>query len=365
MLYESLLDGKISRRDFVKKIGKVSAGAAGVAAFGLSSLSTEPVRAKGKVVVRIGSVWHVDEFTPDVEEEFMSLLRKYSKDEFEPKFFAAGSLGSALERSQKLQAGTLEISNTSNSNLATYVPMFNSLIFPYVTRGYEGTLETINNGLKIAQSQTFKDICVNAANKKGFVMGFWTPMGVRQVALSKKKDRVVKNPEDIKGVKMRVTGSFVERKIFEFLGANPSPIAWPETFTSLQKGVCDAIHNSSVSIYGFNFHQLVGTITKTNFYPTLNLYVASKRWYQRLPKHLQEAYTRACNEAQEIQLAQVKKSEEFCSAEIKKVGIEYYTPTEDEYKKWYDAVNYKKPMWEPVIKKVVGDVDTFNTIVGA
>ena len=92
MLYESLANEKISRRDFVKKIGKVSAGAAGVAAFGLSSLSTEPVRAKGKVVVRIGSVWHVDEFTPDVEEEFMSLLRKYSKDEFEPKFFAAGSL---------------------------------------------------------------------------------------------------------------------------------------------------------------------------------------------------------------------------------------------------------------------------------
>ncbi|MDM8540392.1 TRAP transporter substrate-binding protein [Desulfococcaceae bacterium HSG9] len=364
MKLEKLTDGEITRRDFVKKIGKISVGTAGLTAFGLSSLNTKPVRAKGKVVVRIGSVWHEDEFTPDVEQEFMSLLRKHSKDEFDPKFFAAGSLGSALERSQKLQAGTLEISNTSNSNLATYVPMFNSLIFPYVTRGYEGTLQTIKNGIAITQSDAFKNICVKAANKKGFVMGFWTPMGVRQVALSKKKNLTVKLPEDIKGVKIRVTGSFVERKIFEFLGANPSPIAWPETFTSLQKGVCDAIHNSSVSVYGFNFHQLVGTITKTNFYPTLNLYVASKKWYNRLPKHLQEAYTKACNEAQEIQLAQVKKSEEFCAGEIEKVGISYYTPTEDEYKKWFDAINYKKPMWEPVIKKVVGDLDTFKKIVG-
>jgi TRAP-type C4-dicarboxylate transport system substrate-binding protein len=362
---KDLLKGKITRRDFVKKVGKVTAGAAGVATFGFGALNPTPVRANKRVVVRIGSVWHEDEFTPDVEKEFMSLLLKYSKDEFEPKFFAAGSLGSALERSQKLQSGTLEISNTSNSNLASYVPMFNSLIFPYVTRGYEGTLETINNGLTIAQSQNFKDICVNAAYKKGFVMGFWTPMGVRQVALSQKKDKVVKIPEDIKGVKVRVTGSFVERKIFELLDANPSPIAWPETFTSLQKGVCDAIHNSSVSIYGFNFHQLVGTITKTNFYPTLNLYVASRRWFEKLPKHLQEAYTRACNEAQEIQLAQVKKSEQFCAQEIEKAGIKYYTPSEDEYKKWYDAINYKKPIWEPVIKKVVGDVETFNKIVGA
>lgn len=361
MSIKELGQKKVSRRSFVKTIG---AGALGAAAFGLGALSPAPVRAKGKVVVRIGSVWHEDDFTPDVEKEFMSLLRKYSKDEFDPKFFPAGSLGSALERSQKLQSGTLEISNTSNSNLATYVPPFNSLIMPYVTKGYEGTIKCIENGMAIARSQAFQDICVKAAYDKGFIMGFWTPMGVRQVALNRKVQKVVKSPEDIKGVKMRVTGSYVERKMFSFLGANPSPIAWPETFTSLQKGVCDAIHNSSVSIFGFNFYQIIGTITRTNFYPTLNLYVASRMWFEKLPKNLQEAYTRACNEAQEIQLAQVAKSEKYCSQQIEKAGGSYYVPSEAEYKKWYDAINYKKPMWEPVIKKVVGDVDTFKKIVG-
>lgn len=349
----------INRRQFLKGATLAAAGTA----FGLNALSPSPVRAKGRVIVRIGSVWHVDEFTPDVEKEFMALLRKYSKDEFDPKFFPAGSLGSALERSQKLQAGTLEVSNTSNSNLAAYVPAFNSLILPYVTKGYEGTIATIQNGMKIANSQSFKDICVKSANDKGFIMGFWTPMGVRQVAVRKQKKKIIKQPEDIKGVKMRVTGSYVERKIFEFLEANPSPIAWPETFTSLQKGVCDGIHNSSVSIYGFNFHQLVGMITKTNFYPTLNLYVASRRWFDDLPSHLQKAYTRACNEAQEIQLAEVEKSEDYCATKMKETGVEYYVPTEEEYKKWFDAVNYKKPMWEPVIKKVVGDLDTFNKVI--
>lgn len=362
MKLEEFNEKKISRRSFVKGIGT---GALGAAAFGLGALSPKPVRAKGKVVVRIGSVWHEDEFTPDVEKEFMSLLIKYSDGEFDPKFFPAGSLGSALERSQKLQSGTLEVSNTSNSNLASYVPPFNSLIMPYVTKGYEGTIQCIKNGMAIARSQAFQDICVKEAYKKGFVMGFWTPMGVRQVALNRKVEKVVKTPEDIKGVKVRVTGSFVERKMFGFLGASPSPIAWPETFTSLQKGVCDAIHNSSVSIFGFNFHQIVGTITRTNFYPTLNLYVASRMWFERLPKHLQEAFNRASNEAQEIQMAQVAKSEKYCSEQIVKAGGSYYIPTEEEYKKWYDAVNYKLPMWEPVIKKVVGDVDTFKKIVGA
>lgn len=348
----------INRRQFVKGM------AVGAAAFGLNMLATTPIKAKGRYVVRIGSVWHVDPITPDVEEEFMDLLRKYSKDEFDPKFFPAGSLGSALERSQKLQAGTLEVSNTSLSNFAAYVPMYNALNFPYVCKGYEGTMATVKNGIAITQSKAFQDIGLKAAQDKGFVLGFWTPIGVRQVAISKKKNLLAKVPEDIKGIKMRVTGSFVERKIFEFLGANPVPIAAPEIFTSLQAGVADAIHNASVSIYTLNFYEFTATITKTNFYPTLNLYVASRKWFEKLPMHLQDAFMKACKDASDIQLTQLEKAEKAAVEKIIQAGIKFYTPTEEEYKKWFDAINYKKPMWEPVIKKVVGDVATFKKMLG-
>ena len=348
----------LSRRRFVQ------GAAAGTAAFSLGMLNAIPVRAKKRTVVRIGSVWKVDKITPDAEEEFMALLRKYSNDEFDPKFFPAGSLGSALERNQKLQAGTLEVSNTSLSNFAAYVPLYNALNFPYVTKGYEGTMQTIRNGIAITQSKAFSDAAAKAAHDKGFQVAFWTPMGVRQVAIRKQMNLTIKVPDDIKGIKMRVTGSYVERKIFEFLGANPAPISWPETFTSVQKGVADGVHNCSVSIFGFNLYEIVGTVTKTNFYPTLNLYVASRKWFESLPGHLQEAFLKACRDASELQLQQLETSEKTAAANIIKAGIEIYEPTADEYKLWFDAVNYKKAMWEPVIKKVIGDVETFNRILG-
>ncbi len=349
---------RVGRRPFLKST------AAGAAALSLAMLNTRPVRAAKRYVVRIGSVWRVDNLTPDVEVEFMDLLRKYSNDEFDPKFFAAGALGSALERSQKLQTGTLEVSNTSLSNFAAYVPLYNILNFPYVTKGYEGTMATIRNGIKITESQAFIDAAGNAAKEKGFVFGFWTPIGVRQVALRKQLDKTVRVPDDMKGVKMRVTGSFVERKVFEFLGANPVPISWPETMTSIQKGVADGIHNSSVALLGFNFADVVGTVTKTNFYPTLNLYVASRKWFDGLPSNLQNAFLKACRDASEIQSQQLEKSENMAVQGLEKAGVKFYEPTEEQYKQWYDAVNYKKPSWEPIIKKLVGDVDTFNRILG-
>lgn len=346
---------RVGRRDFMR-------GAA-ASAFALPLLNTRPVRSQGRYVVRIGSVWKQDDLTPDVEMEFMDFLREYSNGEFDPKFFPAGSLGSALERSQKLQAGTLEVSNTSLSNFASYVPLYNALNFPYVCRGQEGTMAAIQNGIEITRRQRFRDVALQAARDKGFIFSFWTPMGVRQVALRKQMDRTVAAPKDIEGVKMRVTGSLVERKTFEFLGANPVPIAWPETFTALQKGVADGIHNSSVSIYGFNFHEVVGTVSRTNFYPTLNLYVASRKWFEQLPEHLQEAFRKASDDAAEIQREQLAKSEKMASDGIEAAGAEFYTPTQKEYDMFIDQVGYQNPKWEPVIKEVVGDLETFKDIL--
>jgi len=338
--------------------------AAGAAALGIGALNTRPIRAQGRYVVRIGSVWQVDNITPDVEVEFMDLLRKYSNDEFDPKFFPAGALGNALERSQKLQAGTLEVSNTSLSNFAAYVPFYNALNFPYVTRGNEGTKATIQNGLNIINSKRFQDAAGDAAKDKGFVVSFWTPIGVRQLAIRKQKNLTIRAPADIKGVKMRVTGSLVERNLFKFLGANPAPISWPETYTSLQKGVVDGIHNSSVSLYGFKLYELCGSVTQTNFYPTLNLYVASRRWLDGLPKHLQDAFMRASNEAGELQRAQLWDSEDRANAALRDSGIEIYEPSTAEFDQWVDAVGYQNPMWEPLIKELVGSVDSFREIVG-
>ncbi|MCF8075292.1 MAG: TRAP transporter substrate-binding protein [Desulfotignum sp.] len=350
----------MGRRQFIKT-GTVAL--AGAATMGI--LNPFPVKAKGQYLIRINNNFPDDELVPDVDREFMELLRKYSKDEFNVKCFYAGALGNALESTQKLQVGSLEIANISNSNLTPFVPLFNVLAFPYATGGNISELHGQKRGMEIVSSQIFQDICVKSANEKGLDIGFWTPIGFRQLFTGKHLGSVIKRPEDIKGVKVRVTGSYVERKMFEFLGANPVPIAWPEVFTSLQTGICDVLHNSSVDLYSVNFQDIGSSLTYTNFYDTLNLYVSSHKWVNSLPSHLQKAYRRACNEAQEMQRSKERERDAFCISKMKEAGVQYYTPTKEEAKLWYDAVNYNLPMWEPVIKKVAGDLGLFKKILSA
>lgn len=349
----------IDRRKFLK--GTIAF--AGVA--GLGMLNPIPVKAKKQYLIRINNNFPDDELVPDVDREFASLLRKYSNDEFKVKLFYSGALGNALESTQKLQLGSLEVANISNSNLTPFVPLFNVLALPYATGGNISEEHGQKRGMEIVNSQIFKDICVKRAREKGLDIGFWTPIGFRQIFCGKSVKKIIKTPEDIKGIKMRVTGSYVERKMFEFLKANPVPISWPETFTSLQNGVCDTLHNSSIDLYSFNFHQIGRSVTYTSFYDTLNLYVTSYKWVSSLPKHLQKAYRRACNETAEIQRSKERERDNFCISKMKEAGVEYYTPTKEEAKLWYDAVNYNLPMWEPVIKKVAGDVELAKKILQA
>jgi len=346
---------KVSRR-------RVLAGSAAAAmAIGLA---TTPLRAQGKVIVRIGSVFRVGSIVPDAQQEFQRFLREYSKGEFEVKFYPSESLGDATARNAMLQAGTLEISNTSAENIAPYVPLFNALLFPYVTGGQNGDpKQCILNGIKISEKKEFAEAVTKASNDKGLVFGFWTPLGMREYCTTARVNRVTKSPDDFKGVKVRVAGSLVERRLFQMMGANPVPIPGPEIITSLESGVADAAHLDAVSIDTQGFYKPMHRITRTLFYPVLNLYVASKLWYDRLPPHLQKAFMQACHDASEVQRTQFIKADEEAFEFIKKQNIEVYVPTSAEFAKLYDAVNYKRKEWEPVIKQLVGDVETFNRLV--
>ena len=63
------------------------------------------------------------------------------------------------------------------------------------------------------------------------------------------KDRPVKTPEDLEGLKVRVMESATAMEMVRDLGGSPTPISWGELYTSLQQGVVDGAENNPPSFY--------------------------------------------------------------------------------------------------------------------
>ena len=65
--------------------------------------------------------------------------------------------------------------------------------------------------------------------------------------------RVVRNPGDLEGLKIRTVVADLPQELVRALGASPTPIPWPELFTSFQTGVVEGSKNGITDIMGMKF----------------------------------------------------------------------------------------------------------------
>ncbi len=65
--------------------------------------------------------------------------------------------------------------------------------------------------------------------------------------------RRVQSPEDMEGLKIRTVVADLPQELVRALGASPTPIPWPELFTSFQTGVVDGSKNGITDIMNMKF----------------------------------------------------------------------------------------------------------------
>ena len=74
--------------------------------------------------------------------------------------------------------------------------------------------------------------------------------GWRNFANTKRR---VAQPSDMEGLKIRTVVADLPQELVKALGASPTPIPWPELFTSFQTGVVEGSKNGITDIMGMKF----------------------------------------------------------------------------------------------------------------
>ena len=81
-----------------------------------------------------------------------------------------------------------------------------------------------------------QDLIVKNGNMRLLGLSLRTPRNLTS-------NKPIKTPEDIKGARLRVPEIPAWVEIWSAVGALPSPVAWPEVYTSLQTGVIQMQEN--------------------------------------------------------------------------------------------------------------------------
>ena len=157
------------------------------------------------------------------------MLKQKTNGALDLKVFADSQLGTFQAAIAGVRGGTIDMAVSGSGNFTGLVPLIGILDLPYLFAGTD-------HAYKVLDGSTGQELLakLEPLGMKG--LAFWDN-GWRQMTNSK---HPIKTPGDVKGLKMRTTGSPAHIEAFKELGANPVPMPIAELYTALEMKTVDA-----------------------------------------------------------------------------------------------------------------------------
>ncbi len=241
--------------------------------------ATAVTKIKLGVVTKPGSAQNI------AAEKFKELIEKRSNGGINVEIFHSASLGNETEILQQVQMNSIQMAVVTGGPFDTFDPMVRVISYPFLFKDYSQVDKVLDgplgaNVLKSLESSGFKGLC-------------FSENGFRNLTNNK---RPVKTPEDLKGLKIRVMASAIQKAIWQALGANPTPMPWP-IYTELEQGVIDGQENPLWVMEVYKFYEIQKYMTLTRHVYSYHIDVASLNWWNTLDGDTQEMIQKAMYEA--------------------------------------------------------------------
>ena len=209
-------------------------------------------------------------------------------------------------------------------------------------------------------TRKLRDMALKDSGNKIRLMTVGNTGGWRNFANTKRR---VQNPDDMGGLKIRTVVADLPQELVKALGASPTPIPWPELFTSFQTGVVEGSKNGITDIMGMKFPD-AGLK-----YVTLDghAYMGALWWmnndkFMSMPDGLKTVIVDGFYQLQQATFASPKRKSIQAYADFVAGGGDLYVPTPAEKAAFKKA---STPVYDWFKSNVEGGEEVFNAFTAA
>jgi TRAP-type C4-dicarboxylate transport system substrate-binding protein len=211
--------------------------------------------------------------------------------------------------------------------------------------------KTAEKGSEVLWKLYEKFPVIQGEYKDVHVFQLWTSIPYFLITTKKQ----VKTMEDIKGLKIRVTGGPPTEQM-KALGAVPTPMPMPDTYLALDKGVIDGMGAPWEAIHGFRLYEIAKYYTLVPLSAVYFSMSVNKQKWDSLPKDIQQAITSVSG----LESAKFWGRNWFDTAregvlEAAKKGnytMNMYSVRPEEEARWAKVSG--EPLWKEWVKKMEG-----------
>ncbi|KNY47686.1 MULTISPECIES: TRAP transporter substrate-binding protein [Vibrio] len=234
--------------------------------------------------------------------------------------YPSNQLGNDQEALEQIKFNAVQMNLPSPAVLGNIVKDFNILTLPFIFPNDEVANQVVDG--EWGQELSSK---LDAAGYVGLGYGNF---GFRHVT---NNVRPIESIEDMNGLKLRTMQNKAHLDAFRSLGANPTPMAFSELFSSLQQGVVDGQENPYTNIYSQRLYEVQKYISDTGHVYSWVIFVVGKKFYDGLTADEQQVMQQAARTAINHMRVSVKAQDEKSLQGMIDAGL-VYTPLSPEVK---------------------------------
>jgi TRAP-type transport system periplasmic protein len=243
-------------------------------------------------------------------KKFAELVSAKSAGKIKVNLFYNGTLGSDQAVVSAMKGGTIEMSVMNSGILASEAKELAIFDFPFLFAN-EKESDAIVDGPVGAKLHA-------KLEEKGLVgLAYWE-LGYRQMTNSK---RPLNKVEDIDGLKLRVIPNPINVAWVKALGANPTPLPFPEVYGALEQKAIDGQENPISVIAANKFWEVQKNIALTNHQYNPQSVIFSKKIWDTLSPAEKKIISDSADEAAKFQRSESRAAVAANLELLKKNGM--------------------------------------------
>lgn len=292
----------------------------------VSAMVAGPVNAAGLRNLRLAHALPTDHPVHTSLEWFAEQVEARTK--LRIKVVPNGTLGDENSLLQMVQSGSLAFTKVSAAPLSTVSKVYNILSLPYLFTDraqYD----------KVLEGKIGKEILASSRSA-GFIGLAFLDAGARSFYTSKP----IREPADLKGMKIRVQSSPISIDTMKALGATAVPLPYGELYSALQQGVVDGAENNIPSYFSSRHYEVKPVYSYDEHTMVPDVLVVSTEVWDKLTDEQRAIVSKVADETVEQQKTNWKNYVDKSVQELDKFKVQF---VQSDKAKFQEAV---KPVYE-------------------
>lgn len=256
---------------------------------------------------------------------FKEVVEAESKGRIAVSLYTDGQLGDIGGLMSAMQLGTVEMSYYGAPSIIQLrgAEALNIMYMPYLFKSAEWAERIQNN-------DEFRQIYNRIAETAGVrVVGAWGQRSPRALQTTKGP---ITEPEQVRGMRLRVPPILMLKATFEKLGSQITPMGMLEIYNALSRGTVDGQDNGFDLSVPARFHEVTKYWSATDHVFELVAFFASERFWKGLSAEDRALIEKAGKEAGAVTTELTRKLDQEAIEMLKAAGVTYVVPNREAFR---------------------------------